>query len=176
MPSHGASPGHLAIGEVASAHGIRGLLRVRLYNPASELLASVATVHLERDDGPPEHHDVARATPHGRGLWLLQLDDVTSRTDAEALVGARIVVPEDALPALAEDEFYHHELLGFTVETTTGRTVGTIVDTLSTGLNDVWIVRHGQDEHLVPAIADVVERIDREAQRIVIVPREGLLD
>jgi 16S rRNA processing protein RimM len=175
VPDRG-TPMRVPIGEVLGPHGTHGLLRVRLYNESSRLLASMTTVELQRGHAVPDVHRVRRSTPHGRGLWLLELDGVTDRHRAEALRGHRIVVSPADLPALADDEFYHHELIGFTVETTTGRTIGTIAETMPTGLNDVWVVRAGPREHLIPAIADVVETIDRTNRRVVIVAIEGLLD
>ena len=60
--------------------------------------------------------------------------------------------------------------------TTDGRALGTIAETFSTGLNDVWIVRDGPREHLIPIIADVVREIDHDGRRVVIEPMPGLLD
>lgn len=176
MDDRAAPTARVPIGEVTGAHGIRGLLRIRPYNEASDLLASLEAVELEAADGAVTTHALVRATPHGRRTWLVALADVADRTAADALVGRRVVVAPERLPALAADEFYHHELVGFAVETTAGEAVGTITGTLATGLNDVWIVRAGRREHLVPAIADVVRTIDRARRRVVIVPLAGLLD
>jgi 16S rRNA processing protein RimM len=176
VPERGTSPERIPVGEVVGAHGVRGLLRIRSYNATSDLLASLETVELRGEDGTVEVHRVVRATPHGRGTWLVALEDVTDRTAASTLAHRHVVVPPEALPPLDDDEFYHHELLGFSVETTTGAPLGTIAGTLSTGLNDVWVVRDGRRELLVPVIADVVRLIDRTARRVVVVPLDGLLD
>jgi 16S rRNA processing protein RimM len=47
---------------------------------------------------------------------------------------------------------------------------------MSTGLNDVWVVRDDTHEHLIPVIADVVVDIDLGQRRIVIRVMPGLLD
>ncbi|HTD26624.1 MAG TPA: ribosome maturation factor RimM, partial [Candidatus Elarobacter sp.] len=79
-------------------------------------------------------------------------------------------------PPPAEDEFYYHEVVGFRVETTGGESLGAVAETFPTGLNDVWVVRGGGREHLIPVVADVVRAIDRATRRIVIEPLPGLLD
>jgi 16S rRNA processing protein RimM len=119
---------------------------------------------------------ILSAAPHGRGLVLVALDGVSDRDAAEALVGARILVPTDDLPPPADDEFYYHEVEGFHVETTEGEALGEIAETFGTGLNDVWVVRGGRREHLIPVIADVVRAIDRVGRRVVIEPMPGLLE
>src|SRR5438093_336493 len=98
------------------------------------------------------------------------------RGAAEALVGARVLVRTTDLPPPAEDEFYYHEVVGFRVETTGGESLGAVAETFPTGLNDVWVVRGGGREHLIPVVADVVRAIDRAARRIVIEPLPGLLE
>jgi 16S rRNA processing protein RimM len=118
---------------------------------------------------------VAAAVPHGRGM-LLTLDGIAGRDAAAALTGMRLLVHPRDLPTLADDEFYHHELHGFAVATTDGRQLGAIAETFGTGLNDVWIVRDGDREHLIPIIADVVREIDRARRLVVIEPMPGLLD
>jgi 16S rRNA processing protein RimM len=170
------APTYVPIGDVIGPHGVRGLVRIRLFNVTSAVLASRSTIDLEGPDAPRATFAVRRATPHGGDTWLVELDTVADRTAAEQLRGRRVLVPADELPALDADEFYHHELVGFEVETATGARVGTVTGTMATGLNDVWLVRDGRREHLIPVIADVVVTIDRPGRRIVIVPLDGLLD
>jgi 16S rRNA processing protein RimM len=130
-------------------------------------------VLLERD-GTWLATTIAKVAAHGRGM-LVALDGVADRDGAAALTGMRILVRAADMPALDQGEFYHHEVHGFAVVTTDGRALGTIAETMSTGLNDVWVVR-GEREHLIPIIADVVREIDRAGRRVVIEPMPGLLD
>ncbi len=165
----------VAVGEIVGAHALRGLLRVRAYQPPAPSLAPGRHVLIEHA-GARREVEVRAATPHGRGLVLVALAGIDGRTAAEALVGARILVRTSDLPPLATDEFYHHEVVGFRVETTSGESLGAVVETIATGLNDVWVVRGDRREHLIPVIADVVRAIDRAARRIVIQPLPGLLE
>jgi len=163
------------VGEIVGAHALHGLLRVRPYQPSAPSLAPGRRVFLERD-GAWHPATVTHAGAHGRGMLLLGLDVVRDRTAAEALRGARLLMRPADLPALAEDEYYHHEVVGFTVETLDGTVVGTIAGTMTNGLHDVWEVRAGAREHLIPVVADVVRAIDRAARRVRIDPTPGLLD
>lgn len=168
-------PTAIPVADVVGAHGLQGLLRVRPYHRDSEALDDGVEVLLERGGwwGKATLDSVA---PHGRGLLLVAIEGIEDRDAAEATVGTRILVPAEALPALEHDEFYWHEVIGFTVETTAGQILGTVAETMSTGLNDVWSVRDGTREYLIPVIADVVRTLDRPARKIVIEPMPGLLD
>ena len=167
-------PTAVAVAEVGSAHGLRGQLRLWPYQAGAPSLKPGQSVLLERD-GTWLAAVIVAAAAHGRGM-LLTLDGVADRDAAAALTGMRVLVREADLPAPAEGEFYHYELHGFAVTTTDGREIGTIEETFATGLNDVWIVRGGGREHLIPIIADVVREIDRGARRVVIEPMPGLLE
>jgi 16S rRNA processing protein RimM len=165
----------VAVGEIVGAHSLRGLVRLRPYQLPAPSLVPDRHVILERA-GVRREARLLSVSAHTRGVLLVGLDGVTDRTAAEALAGTVVLVRRRDLPPLAAGEFYHHEIVGFAVETEAGEAIGTIAETMSTGLNDVWVVRDGAREHLIPVIADVVRSIDREAHRIVIAPMPGLLD
>lgn len=164
----------MAVGEVVGAHALRGCVRVRAFQPPAPSLVPGCEVVLDGPGGARPAR-VTVATPHGRGLVLVGFDGIHDRNAAEALVGSRLLVPVAALPPPADGEFYYHEVEGFAVETAGGERLGTIAETFSTGLNDVWVVR-GAREHLIPVIQDVVRAIDRAGRRVVIEPLPGLLD
>ena len=168
------APALVALGAVVNTHGIRGELRVRLYNPASRTLRPGADVVLRRGDTLHPHR-VDALRPHQRVL-LMQLVGCDSMTAAEALVGCEVCVPETDLPPLAAHEIYHRELQGMTVVTTGGVTLGVIDEIIPTASTDVCVVRGAGREHLIPLIADVVRELDRGGRRLVIEPLPGLLE
>jgi 16S rRNA processing protein RimM len=168
-------PAAIAVGRVAAAHALGGLLRVRPFNADGETFVPGRRVFLERADAWQEAL-VVTAAAHGRSDLLVRLDGIDDRTAAEALRGATILVDPADLPPPGVDEFYHHEIVGFRVETEAGEPLGEVVETLSTGLNDVWVVQGGGREYLIPVIDDVVRAIDRPGRRIVISPMPGLLE
>jgi len=160
---------------VVAAHGLHGLLRVRAYQPPAPSLAPDRLIRLEQAAAGREAR-IASAAPHGCGLVLVALTGVGDRAAAEALVGSRVLVRTADLPPAADDEFYYYEVVGFRVETAGGEQLGTLVATLATGANDVWVVRTADREHLIPVVAEVVRAIDRAGRRVVIEPPPGLLD
>jgi 16S rRNA processing protein RimM len=108
---------------------------------------------------------------------LLRLAEVPDRTAAEALRGKEVTIHREDAVKLPSGEFYWHEVIGLSViDATTQQVLGTVVDILETGANDVYVVRpeHGK-EILVPAIRDVVQAIEPAAGRMVIAPLAGML-
>ena len=174
-PTTPVAAGTIAVGEIVSAHALRGLVRVRPYQHPAPSLAPGRQIILEQD-GRERPATLVSVAAHGRALLLVALRDVHDRNAAEDLIGARLLVRAEDLPPPAPDEFYYHEVEGFRVETTDGTYLGTVDEMFSTGLNDVLVVRDAEREHLIPVITDVIRIVDRDARRIVIEPMPGLLE
>jgi 16S rRNA processing protein RimM len=84
-------------------------------------------------------------------------------------------VPEDELRPLGEGQYYHFQILGLEVRTTAGEVLGRVEQIISTGSNDVFVVRGPRGEVLIPAVDDVVKSVDPAAGRIEVEVVEGLL-
>ena len=110
-----------------------------------------------------------------RGGLRISFTPAISVSEAEEIVGGYITVPEKEVPQLAKDCYYHFEIMDMEVYTGEGRYLGRIVDILSTGSNDVYVVRDQNKEYMIPAIQDVVKEVDTKAKRMIISVMEGLL-
>ena len=163
----------LAIGKVVGAHGIRGDVRIHFYAGPDRSI-SPETRRTISSPGEIERHVVVRdARPH-KGLIRVSFNNVDSRTDAEALTGAEVVVRRDELPDLEDDTYYWVDLIGLEVVTTDRRHLGRIESILPTGSNDVYVVRGHGKETMVPALASVVLEVDLENRIMRVDLPEGL--
>ena len=78
---------------------------------------------------------------------------------------------------LDENTYFIQDLIGITVkDADTGEIYGTIDDVLQTGANDVYSIKNGDKNYLVPAIADVVVDTDIDSGIMTIRVPEGLFD
>lgn len=118
---------------------------------------------------------VESVRPHAPFL-LVRFQEITSLEQAQELRNAVVSVEERRLPPLREGEFYYYQMIGLNVFTTTGETVGRIAQVFFSGGHEVWSVRQGKKEHLIPMTEEIVRSIDITGGRAVIEPMEGLLD
>jgi 16S rRNA processing protein RimM len=167
--------GFLRIGYIAGSHGLHGALRVRTDNPDSTTLGTLERLLVETAAGRREFK-VLSVSALGGGHQRVVLEGVDDANAAQALRGGAVMVAAASLPPLKEGEFYYFQIAGAEVILTDGRRLGTIEDIMSTGGHDVWVVRDGEHEVLVPVIADVVKAMDLEARRVTIEAVPGLLD
>ena len=168
--------GLLRIGYVAGSHGLHGALRVRTDDPGSTTLGAIGRIFVETAAGGPREFKVLGSSALSAGNQRVVLEGIGDADAAEALRGGAVMVVAADLPPLGEGEFYYFQLAGAEVMLTDGRRLGTIEDIMSTGAHDVWVVRDGEREVLVPVISDVVKAMDLGARRVTIEAVPGLLD
>ncbi len=156
------------VGRVLAPVGLRGEVRVEVASDVPHRFASDAIVYIESVE-----HRIQRSRPARQGL-VVKLADVESRTEAEALRGKAIEVPEGEVPPPPQDSYYYFQVLGMQVFTKEGEQLGDLREILTTGSNDVYVVRKDKKETLVPALGDVVVEVDVEAKRMTVSLPEGL--
>jgi 16S rRNA processing protein RimM len=112
-----------------------------------------------------------------QGYPIVKFEGYPDATAADALRGTIIEIDETDLPPLEEGEYYLHDLIGLEVVTRECEPVGTLVQALTTGANDVYVLRReGKPDALIPAIRDVILSVDLHAHRMTIEAMPGLLD
>lgn len=164
-------PWSLVVGRVVAPFGTKGAVRVRPETDFPERFHDLREVCLELSDGREETRRVqgARITPRG---ILLSLEGCLDRDQAAALRGAWVKVREsDAVP-LGEGEYYVHQIIGLRVVTEEGRDLGQVTEVIRTPANDVYVTPAA----MVPAVRQVVRRVDLAAGRMVVslpLPLEG---
>jgi 16S rRNA processing protein RimM len=157
----------VAIGKVVKAHGVRGHLKVVPFGETLGGLGAGEEVSARLPDGSIERLITVEVRAQRQAVLLLSREVMTA-AEAQRLVGAEICVPESRLPVLAADEFYWHQLIGLEVLSVDGRRLGTIRQIIETGSNDVYVVQEGQEEVLIPALAEVVREVDLERRLMVV--------
>jgi len=166
----------VVIGEVTRPHGLRGELRVMPHTDRPERFQGLGECVLWEEAS--DTRSVRRITGVRRQgeAVLLSLADCGSVEEATALVGRLVALPRAQALAAAPGHVYPWQLVGCRVETEDGRTIGEVSGIDPSPAHDLWVVRGGEREHLIPAVAEIVLEVDVDARRVVIRPPEGLLD
>jgi 16S rRNA processing protein RimM len=165
----------IPVGKIIGSHGVRGQVKVYSYSGNLESLRAVRTVVLKSPQGDLNEVQLTGVTPNA-GKIIIGLKDVADINQVPPLVGSEVCLLRSQLPEPEENEYYWRDLIGLEVVTTDGTVIGSLVDIFETGSNDVYVVRSGEREHLIPAVASVISSVDLEGGRMVITPLEGLLD
>lgn len=166
---------HVRVGRVAKPHGIKGELKILPYGAAEDFRLYPEVLLGGEKPGPGRLFPVDNYRPQDR-FALLQLAGINDRSAAEQLAGLEVWVAKELLAALADDEFYWHEMVGLRVVTESGRKLGQVTALFATGGHDVLVVRGGGREYYIPARREFMLAVDREAGLLTIAEVPGLLD
>jgi 16S rRNA processing protein RimM len=162
------------LGEIVATHGLLGWLKFNPFNPDTKALVAGSAVFIERNR-THSAHELEASSPHKHQL-LIKLRDVNTIDDAARYIGSTLAVAETALDALPSGAYYHYQVIGFEVLDVKGGPIGKIVSIMSTPGGDLYVVRSADKEYLIPAVKEIVERVDFTSRTITVNLPEGLLD
>ena len=162
-------PWDLLIGEITSPSGLRGEVKVYPHTDFPARFAELSEVGVREHDGPVRVMKITHRQVTGRRI-VLKLEGVETREEAERLRGAQLVIPRSWAVELEVDEYYHHQLLGLEVVTTTGESLGEIIAIWPTGANDVYETPLA----LIPAVKEFIREVNLDHGRMIVEARPGL--
>lgn len=150
----------VTLAAIKGAHGVTGEVRLKLFGEGVDSLKKfknfndgALTLQKLRDDN--------------KGGAIARFAESTNRNHAEALRGTVLTVPRGELPELAEDEFYHADLLGLFAVSDAGEDLGRVVAVENFGAGDiVEIERPTGKRFMVPMRPEAVPEWD--AERLVV--------
>ena len=163
------------LGKITKPHGIRGEVKVYPYSGEPENLLHYSRVLITADEEADlVPYTIERARVQKNSV-LLQLENCTTRNDAEMLVDYRLYVHEDELPEPTnQDEFYLRDLDGKQMVTEQGQVIGRVTGILTDSGQDLARVKDGTHEYLIPLTSEFLVAIDDNEVRVSLPP--GLLE
>jgi 16S rRNA processing protein RimM len=114
--------------------------------------------------------------PQDRGRSIIRFEDVKTVADAEKLKGTAIYLPLNQLPDLEEDQFYFHEVIGYTVIDENLGELGTVATFFDLPNQDLLAMDYQGHEVLIPVQDEIVLRTNKEERKIYVNLPEGLLE
>jgi 16S rRNA processing protein RimM len=166
----------VVVARVARTRGLRGEVIADLYTDFPDRFAELDRVIAIGPDGSRRSLQIEEHWFQGNRV-IFKFAGYDSIDDAKALSGYQLSVPEDERVELEPDYFYEWELVGCSVESLDGASLGLVSEVMKTGGVEVLLIDGaGGREYMVPLVDDICVEIDVAEKRIRIDPPEGLLD
>jgi 16S rRNA processing protein RimM len=156
----------IEIGGVARAHGILGEIVIATHDPKSQVLAKLDAIWIG-----DQRCAIAKARHTQRG-WLVLLDGVSTRTQAEGFRGKSVEILRNEIE-LKPGEFLFDDLVGCEVVLADGRPWGRIAE-VELGYQDRLVIHDHGIERLLPFVPECIVSVDVEAGKVVVDPPEGI--
>ncbi len=109
-------------------------------------------------------------------MVYILLENINDMSTAETFRDSYISILEDQLRELPEDSYYLFDLVEMEVYSDDGEYLGKIKEIYQTGANDVYEITNKNKSFLIPAVKEVVKKVDVENKKMVINVIEGLLE
>jgi 16S rRNA processing protein RimM len=163
------------VGKIVKKYSFKGELLVKLDTDEPELFTEMESIFVEQHKNLIPFF-IEHSSLHKSELLRVKFEEVDNEADADALLGSELYLPLDFLPKLTGNQFYYHEIIGFTVQDKGFGKVGII-----TGVNDstaqhLFEIDHDGKEVLIPINDEIIEKVDRASKTIFLDTPEGLIE
>lgn len=176
MTENFSYPAHqyLLLGPVTKVHGLRGEVKIYCYSGQPENFSSYNEVVLVDGTGNLSPAlGVEKFRIQGKAV-IVRLAAITSREQAEKIVGNGVLLAKNLLPDTEEGEYYWYRYEGKCAADLNGQTIGRIVGLFNNGAQDILVVQAGKREILIPVTKSTIAGETEE--QVIIDPPPGLLE
>ena len=162
----------LEIGKIVSTRGIKGEVRVQPWSDSPDFLCEFDTLYL--DEGK-KAIEIERSFVQ-KNVVVMKLKGVDTVEKAQDMRNKILFMDRNDVE-LCEGSYFVQDLLGLSVmDADNNAEIGSLCDVTETGANDVYHIKSGEKEYLIPAIPDVIEKIDLDGGKMYIHKMKGLFD
>ena len=166
----------LQVGAILDTHGLRGEVKVFPTTDDPSRYDDLEEVELLTKEGKYIHMEVEHVR-YFMNLVIVKFKHYDNINDIEQYKKCNLYVTRENAVELDEDEYFVADLIGLTAKSDEGEELGTLTDVLTTGANDVYVIKGADGEELlVPAIHDCVQEVNVEEGYVVLHLLPGLRD
>ena len=171
----------LVVGLITSCHGINGQVKVKSLSDFEERFIIPGMRWLQKENEPPLKIELISGFKQpGKTTFIVKLQGINTRNDAEKLKKFKILVKTDKLPKLKKEEFHLLELINLEVKTLENdqlKIIGKVIN-LENEQNNLLVIElfKNQKKVLIPFVNAIVPLVDIKNNFLIITPPKGLLE
>ncbi|GAB5525970.1 MAG: ribosome maturation factor RimM [Roseivirga sp.] len=163
------------LGYVIKPHGLRGEVQIFLDVDAPGEYETLESVFVLQGQQLVPFFIESIAVRSDKAI--VAFEEIETVEAARALKGSALYLPLDNLPELGENDFYYHELIGFSLKSNAGELIGEVKSVLEAGAQELLAVTHPSGkEILVPLTDSLIDTLNKTEKELVMIIPEGLLD
>ncbi len=163
------------LGKIVSKFSFKGEVLIKLDTDEPESYVKMESVFVDYNNNLVPFF-IEKSSLHKSDLLRVKFEDVDTEEDADDLMKAKIYLPLTLLPKLEGDQFYFHEVIGFTIIDANFGEVGVIKSINDSTAQALFEIDRKGIEILIPMNDEFIERIDRDSKTVHVTTPEGLID
>lgn len=155
----------ILIGEIATAHGIKGYVKVRSF-VEDEGLLEAAPIYTSEDGGETIALTLKNAL---KADWVAEVKGIADRNGAEKLRGTKLYIDRALLPDEDDDSYYIEDLKGLRILDRAEKDIGIVLGVENYGASDLLDIKpHAGESFYIPFTDDTVLEIDMDRGIVVV--------
>ncbi len=163
------------LGRIVKKHSFKGEVVIKLDTDEPELYRNMESVFVDIG-GNLVPFFIKKSSLSKETMLRVHFEDVNSEEEADFMMKSGIYLPLNELPPLEGNQFYYHEIIGFTIIDAIHGDVGVLVYINDKASQPMFEIEKGDVEIFIPMIDDFIKKIDREQKEVHVQTPEGLID
>lgn len=165
---------YIEIGQIVNTNGLKGVVKVNPFTDDISKFEDLKYVYIQLKNELKKIK--IEQVRYNKNQVLLKLEGIDSIEEAEKYRNFYLKTEKESQEDLGEDTYYIVDLIGIDVYSDKNEYLGKIEDVFPTGSNDVYVVKDNLGKQiLIPAIADVVKKVDLKNKKMIINLIPGLV-
>lgn len=165
---------YFEIGYILKPHGLKGAVNIQLDVDDPTKYNKMESVIVGIDDNLVPFFISSFQINGIKGI--LHLEDINSIQEAENLNSCPLLLPIKLLPKLDKNQFYYHEVIGYTIVDQQHGILGEIENIFTGGKQDLISMKYKGKEVLIPISDEVVGKADHKKREVYVSLPVGLLE
>ena len=163
------------LGKIVSKFSFKGEVLIKLDTDEPETYLEMESVFVEYGNNLVPFF-IEKSSLHKSDLLRVKFEDVGAEADADDIMKCDIYLPLSMLPELDDDQFYFHEIIGFSVEDENHGDIGIL-----TGINDntaqaLFEIEKNGKQILIPMNDRFLQKVDKKKKIVYVTTPDGLID
>ena len=164
------------MGKILKPRGLKGELRVSIFNNENSTLKVGAEIWLKKNENDYFSLNIETISIAG-GKSFIKFSEFDKWDSVKQFSGLRFFFPRGMFAPLKRKEFYLVDLIGCLVLDESRESIGSVVDTLTLPAQNVLVVEANKgSEILIPCVDAHISLFDENDKILIVKNVEGLLN
>ncbi len=165
---------YLEIGQIVNTNGLKGILKIKPLTDDITRFEDLEAVYIEKAKELIKYN--IQEVKYNKNMVLLKLEGIDDISEAEKYKNCYIKINREDALTLEENSYFVVDIIGLEVYTEEEELLGKVIEVFSTGSNDVYTIKNSEGkEILLPAISEVIKKVDIPNKKIIVHLLEGLI-
>ena len=163
------------LGTIVGKYSFKGEILAKLDTDSPSTCLDLESIFIDTPQGLVPYF-IDRSQLHKSSLLRVKFDGIDSESEADALLKKDLFLPLNMLPQLDGNQFYYHEVTGFSAIDQFEKEIGIIKNVNDSGPQPLFVIDADGTEILIPVHDNFIKELDREENKIFLDLPDGLMD